>query len=69
VGVEVSRSDGKVTLAVADDGQGIAPADDERPRLGLRMLEDLAEASGGSLEITSAPGSGTTLRLRLPVRA
>jgi two-component system, NarL family, sensor kinase len=54
---------------VADDGQGIAPADDERPRLGLRMLEDLAEASGGSLEITSAPGSGTTLRLRLPVRA
>jgi two-component system NarL family sensor kinase len=67
VAVRLLRRDGGVELEVADDGRGLVVAADDRPRLGLRMLADLAEESGGELDVTSAPGNGTTLRLRLPV--
>jgi signal transduction histidine kinase len=34
--------------------------------VGLGLLRERARLSGGGLEIDSAPGAGTTLRLRLP---
>jgi signal transduction histidine kinase len=66
-GVHLRHRDGGVELEVTDDGRGFVLATDDRPRLGLRMLTDLAEESGGELAVSSLPGSGTTLRLRLPV--
>ncbi len=38
------------------------PAND-RPHLGLRMLDDLAREHGGALEIRSTPGRGTSILL------
>lgn len=67
VGVHLRHRDGGVELEVTDDGRGFVATTDDRPRLGLRMLTDLAEESGGELAVSSLPGSGTTLRLRLPV--
>ena len=37
--------------------------------LGLSMVKDFAEHHGGSLEIRSAPGQGTTIDLVLPMAA
>lgn len=54
-------------LSVADDGSGFDPA---RPRpggQGLRNLRERAQALGGELEVESAPGQGTTIRVRLPL--
>ena len=36
--------------------------------LGLPIAKELADAHGGTLEIESASGSGTTVTLRLPLR-
>jgi signal transduction histidine kinase len=33
--------------------------------MGLQLLSDLVEAAGGTLSVSSAPGSGTTVRLEL----
>jgi two-component system, NarL family, sensor kinase len=56
-----------VELVVTDDGAGFDPS---RPaaegHLGLRTLADEAEVLAGVLELTSAPGRGTVLRLVLP---
>jgi signal transduction histidine kinase len=53
---------------VSDDGVGFEPARAElRSRhLGLTSMEERARELGGRLEIRSAPGAGTTVRLRVP---
>ena len=59
-------------LEVVDDGIGFrvdAPpaGNPERlGRLGLRSMRERAELVGGTLEVTSAPGAGTTVRASLP---
>jgi signal transduction histidine kinase len=35
--------------------------------LGLALAKRIAEAHGGAIEVSSAPGEGTTVRVRLPV--
>jgi two-component system, NarL family, sensor kinase len=68
VSVRLAREDGHHVLRVADDGRGFSPAADDRPRFGLRMLDDLARDAGGELVVDAAPEGGTVVDLRLPVR-
>ena len=59
-----------LTLAVTDDGRGFDPATplpDDRPHLGLRLLDDLAGDVGGRIEVSSAPGAGTIVTMEVPV--
>lgn len=72
--IDAEVTDGHLTLAVVDDGLGMPgttlAAVYERG-VGLRNLRDrLARLYGPSHlpEITSTPGQGTRVRLRLPVR-
>ena len=58
--------------AVTDDGVGFEAAaspDGDRARLefGLDTMKQRAASVGGDLEVTSAPGQGTTVRLRVPL--
>ena len=65
VGVHLGRGDGRLVLEVSDDGVGFDPADPglRSRRLGLTSMEERARRLGGRLEIRSAPGAGTTVRL------
>lgn len=54
----------ELALEVVDDGVGFAPGD---RRSGLANLEERARALGGSMEIHSKGGSGTTLVWRVPL--
>ncbi len=55
-------------IEVSDDGIGFEPRKPElRARhLGLTSMEERARELGGRLEIRSAPGAGTTVRLEVP---
>lgn len=58
-----------VRATVTDAGPGFDPlaVRPQRGRqVGLGLLRERARLSGGSLEVTSAPGEGTTLVLQLP---
>jgi len=55
-----------LVVEVRDDGLGFCL--DSARTSGLRGLQDRLEALGGRLTVSSAPGSGTTLRAFLPVR-
>jgi len=58
---------GRVELSVTDDGVGFDPdaAGVRSRRLGLTTMAERARAAGGALEIVSAPGAGTTVRLEV----
>ena len=63
VRVRVVARDGRLEVEVADDGAGGA---DPAAGSGLRGLADRVEALGGTLEIVSPAGAGTTLRAAIP---
>jgi len=62
--VSVEHPDGRLRVAVADDGIGGA---DMTRGSGLRGLADRAEALRGTLRVESAAGRGTTVIAELPV--
>jgi two-component system, NarL family, sensor kinase len=70
VTVRVRRDGPDVVLDVDDDGRGFDPAAVDLSvadgHVGLRVMHDLATEAGGVLDVTSAPGAGTCVRLRLP---
>lgn len=66
VEIVVSEEEGAVTISVTDDGRGGAIAS---PGGGLAGLADRAAAAGGTLELISEPGLGTTLTARFPLAA
>jgi signal transduction histidine kinase len=66
--VRLAQSDGRLTLAVSDDGTGFDPAA-AVSGAGLQNMSDRVEALGGVLSIVSAPGKGTTVIASLPLRS
>ncbi|NED01000.1 sensor histidine kinase, partial [Streptomyces sp. SID6648] len=58
--VGLSGADGAVTLTIADDGRGIEAAHEGA---GIRGMRERALLVGADLDITSAPGVGTRIRL------
>ncbi|HZW29298.1 MAG TPA: ATP-binding protein [Isosphaeraceae bacterium] len=71
VSVVVARHAGHVTAVVEDDGIGFdQEGAQHRPdgkRLGLLGMRERAALAGGTLEIESRPGFGTTVIARFPV--
>jgi len=68
VTVTLRRQRQHLTLAICDNGRGIAPADRLKPAsFGLRGMSERARALGGTLTLSAAPGGGTmvTIKIRL----
>ncbi len=63
VRVRVEAGDERVVVEVSADGGGGA---DAAGGSGLRGLADRVEALGGSLEVVSPAGRGTTVRAEIP---
>jgi len=65
--VTLTRASGAVELQVVDDGLGFDVArDSPEGHLGMRLLRDLVREHGGELSVSSVPGRGTTVRVRVP---
>jgi signal transduction histidine kinase len=56
----------KLAFHVEDDGRGFDPVTVPQGS-GLQNMRDRVEALGGSLEVKSVPGQGTTIQGRVPV--
>jgi len=65
------RGDGaQAVLEIADDGRGfdVSAPPQEAGGLGLHTMRDRVSELGGLLTVESAPGEGTTIRARFPLR-
>jgi signal transduction histidine kinase len=64
--------DGDTVIAtVRDEGPGFSPSQVRSTggrHIGLGLLRERARLAGGRIEVSSEPGRGTTLELRLPIR-
>ncbi|NEM92096.1 sensor histidine kinase [Galbitalea soli] len=68
VELSLAGGDDGVTLSVRDDGVGFDPAA-AAPGFGLAGMRERLALAGGELQIESATGAGSTLRVRLPAGA
>jgi signal transduction histidine kinase len=66
--VRVIATDAEVRVEIEDRGRGIAAVKDEDPHFGVGIMRTRAEALGGSLDVGSTPGRGTTVVAVLPVK-
>ena len=55
------------TLSIRDDGRGFDPSAASAARLGMKSMRERAEAAGGSLSVSGAPGKGTTVEVSVPL--
>jgi signal transduction histidine kinase len=74
--LEVTLTGGDLALTIVDDGQGFDVAAVPRANAhangdghGLSNMDARARAMGGSWEVTSAPGQGCRIRIRIPLAA
>lgn len=66
VELRVAREDGGIGLMIRDDGAGFDP-EAASGGIGLQNMRGRMELEGGRLTIRSAPGTGCTLRVWLPL--
>ncbi len=66
----MTNGSGQLKVIIADDGQGFVPGprrnDQARP-LGLTSMRERVEALGGTIQVTSQPGSGTHVTATIPL--
>ena len=68
VNVRLVRIGGDVVLTVADDGHGYEPGRGADGGLGLVNMRERARQLGGTFELDSRVGRGTTVRVAVPFR-
>jgi signal transduction histidine kinase len=66
VAIRLANGSGRVTFEVRDDGVGFEP-EARGMGTGLQGIADRLGALGGTVEVRSAPGAGTTIRGSVPV--
>jgi signal transduction histidine kinase len=71
VQVRIQRTDSQIKVIIQDDGLGYDPellANGKGQKYGLDFMRQRAEEVGGSVNIHSAPGQGTQVVVKVPVK-
>jgi PAS domain S-box-containing protein len=64
--IVLGRAASDYCMWISDNGIGSGHAEPRRPGLGMVTMRERAQAVGGSFEISSTPGDGTRLTVRVP---
>jgi signal transduction histidine kinase len=67
IALRLQQQDGQVAVTVSDDGGGFDPATAKQHHgLGLGLMRERIVELGGSFQLDSTPGEGTSVRVLLP---
>ena len=67
--VEIVQKSSELALSISDEGIGIAEkySTEETDGIGLDGMKERSVLLGGTLDVISEPGSGTSIRVSLPI--
>ena len=65
--VTLKRKDGRYLLEVQDNGLGFDPSIRKEKSFGLLSIRERALMLGGDLDISSAPGRATAIKVHFPI--
>jgi PAS domain S-box-containing protein len=68
VEIKLERNQANYLLEVRDNGRGFDPAIRKEKSFGLVSIRERAMMLGGEVDISSAPGRSTVIRVHIPVR-
>jgi signal transduction histidine kinase len=68
VHVSMMYRDGMFAIRIEDNGKGFDPSTTPEGHFGVAIMRERAESVGGTFEVTSVPGYGTQIEVRVPVR-
>lgn len=69
--IEIRHHPDHLALRLADNGVGFDPdgrAAEEHTGSGIKAMEERVRVAGGEFRLTSQPGNGTVLEVRIPVQ-
>ena len=66
--ITLERTTGACVLEVRDDGQGFDAQAIRKTSFGLAGMEERVVMLGGQIQVVSAPGAGTAIRVSFPDR-
>jgi signal transduction histidine kinase len=69
ISVRLAEGDGVLRAVVRDEGPGFTPTPGQGPGRGMRNLATRLAAVSGRVDVDSAPGHGTTVRVEVPLPA
>ena len=70
VDIVFEKRDGKIILVIEDDGKGFSPKGKRAEKgLGLTGMSERAQLVGGTFEIESSRGKGTTIYVTVPLES
>jgi signal transduction histidine kinase len=65
VRIGISAADGTLTITVSDDGRGVPAGAPAEGAEGFANISRRMEQLGGTCQVASSPGNGTTVRLSM----
>jgi signal transduction histidine kinase len=69
VSLSLNRIDDNLVLAISDNGVGIRPQDISNPTsFGIIGIRERVFSMGGDIQIAGSPGSGTSIRITVPLQ-
>jgi signal transduction histidine kinase len=66
IAITVTYAPGELCLRIQDNGEGFAVPEASQSGFGLTGMQARGERIGGTVKITSTPGAGTTVEVRVP---
>jgi signal transduction histidine kinase len=67
--LELAITNGRITLAIRDDGKGFDPSKKAGSGMGLRLMQYRAHSINATFQLSSQPGAGTLVQCSLPVES
>ncbi len=65
--LELTLANGRVMLAIRDNGKGFDPSKQTGAGMGLRLMQYRAHSINATFQLTSHPGAGTVVQCSVPV--
>jgi signal transduction histidine kinase len=67
IGLDITRSDGKLAIRYSDNGKGFTATPGKRVGQGIPNITNRVESFGGTISVVSSPNAGISFDIIMPL--